>query len=82
MMLRRTFGPLANEVFRIVAFVSLILLMQIPCLMAADISHDEKIPAFDPNNMDRSIHPGDDFYQYVNGEWIEMNPVPSDKTRV
>ena len=82
MMLRRTFGPLAKEVFRIVAFISLILLMQIPCLMAAGISHDEKIPAFDPNNMDRSIHPGDDFYQYVNGGWIEKNPVPSDKTRV
>jgi putative endopeptidase len=31
--------------------------------------------------MDRSIHPGDDFYQYVNGGWIERNPVPSDKTK-
>jgi putative endopeptidase len=79
MVLRRTFGPLAKEVFRIVAFISLILLTQMPCLMAAGISNDET-PAFDPNNMDRSIHPGDDFYQYVNGGWIEKNPVPSDKT--
>jgi putative endopeptidase len=79
MVLRRTLRPLAKEVFRIVAFISLILLMQMPCQMAAGIS-DDKTPAFDPNNMDRSIHPGDDFYRYVNGGWIEKNPVPSDKT--
>ena len=79
--LRITFGPLVREVFRIVAFISLILLMQVPCLIATSISHDEQTLAFDPNNMNRSIHPGDDFYQYVNGLWIEKNPVPSDKTR-
>ena len=79
MVLRRTFGPLAKEVFRFVAFISLIMLTQMPCLMAAGVSNNE-IPAFDPNNMDRSIHPGDDFYQYVNGGWIEKNTVPSDKT--
>ena len=79
--MRITFGPLPREVFRIVAFISLILLMQVPCLTATSISHDEQTLAFDPNNMDRSIHPGDDFYQYVNGLWIEKNPVPSDKTR-
>jgi len=78
-MLRSTFGPLAKEVFRFVAFISLIMLIQMPCLIAAGVSNNET-PAFDPNNMDRSIHPGDDFYQYVNGGWIEKNPVPSDKT--
>lgn len=79
-MLRRTFGPLAKEVFRIAAFIFLILLTQMPCLMAAGVSSNET-PAFDPNNMDLLIHPGDDFYQYVNGGWIEKNPVPSDKTQ-
>ncbi|MFZ3147900.1 MAG: M13-type metalloendopeptidase [Methanothrix sp.] len=57
----------------------MILLTQMTCQMAAGISYNET-PAFDPNNMDRSIHPGDDFYQYVNGRWIVKNPVPSDKT--
>lgn len=47
--------------------------------MAAGVSNDET-PAFDPGNMDLSVHPGDDFYQYVNGGWLEKNPVPSDKT--
>ena len=30
--------------------------------------------------MDRSVAPGDDFYQYVNGDWILGHPVPPDKT--
>ena len=81
MVLRRKLVPLTRRVFRVVALISLVLLTLMPCLMAADTSKDEKAPAFDPSNMDRSIHPGDDFYQYVNGGWIERNPVPSDKTK-
>jgi len=50
-----------------------------PGLMAADIS-DYDTPAFDPGNMNPSIHPGDDFYQYVNGGGIKKNTIPSDKT--
>jgi len=40
----------------------------------------EKIPPFDPKNMNLSINPGDDFNLYVNGLWIENHPVPSDKS--
>ncbi len=32
-------------------------------------------------NMDTSVKPGDDFYQYVNGHWLEENTIPADKTR-
>jgi len=57
MVLRRTFVPLVRRVFRVIALISLVLLTLMPCLMAADTSKDEKAPAFDPSNMDRSIHP-------------------------
>jgi len=30
--------------------------------------------------MDQSVSPGDDFYRYVNGDWIAAHPVPPDKT--
>jgi putative endopeptidase len=30
--------------------------------------------------MNQPTGPGDDFYQYVNGEWITTHPVPPDKT--
>ncbi|HQW91612.1 MAG TPA: M13 family metallopeptidase [Ferruginibacter sp.] len=34
----------------------------------------------DPANMDQSVKPGDNFYQYANGNWLKNNPVPASKT--
>ena len=33
----------------------------------------------DEAGMDRSIQPGDDFYDYVNGAWSKNTPIPADK---
>ncbi len=30
-------------------------------------------------NLDRSIKPGDDFYQYANGDWIKRTVIPPDR---
>ncbi len=35
----------------------------------------------DKSNMDLSVAPGDNFYQYANGTWLKNNPVPNSKTR-
>ncbi|SDM38509.1 M13 family metallopeptidase [Pedobacter antarcticus] len=35
----------------------------------------------DPANMDLSVKPGDDFYNYANGVWMKNNPVPAKETR-
>jgi putative endopeptidase len=35
----------------------------------------------DPANMDLSVKPGDNFYQYANGTWIKNTPIPASKTR-
>ncbi|WP_083264460.1 M13 family metallopeptidase [Pseudohongiella acticola] len=35
----------------------------------------------DLDNMDRSVRPQDDFFQYVNGGWVEQNPIPADRSR-
>jgi putative endopeptidase len=29
--------------------------------------------------MDKSVNPGDDFYEYVNGGWMKATPIPADK---
>ncbi|GAB4032605.1 M13 family metallopeptidase [Spirosoma jeollabukense] len=34
----------------------------------------------DPQNMDMSVKPGDNFYQYANGNWLKQNAVPASKT--
>jgi len=35
----------------------------------------------DPANMDLSIKPGDDFFDYANGTWLKQNPIPAKETR-
>ena len=35
----------------------------------------------DPANMDLTVKPGDNFYEYANGIWIKNNPVPAKETR-
>ena len=37
--------------------------------------------ALDPAAMDTSAKPCEDFYQFANGGWIKVNPVPADKAR-
>src|SRR3954447_17953892 len=35
---------------------------------------------FDAAGMDRSIAPGDNFYQFANGTWAKNTPIPADKS--
>jgi putative endopeptidase len=39
------------------------------------------IKFIDPQNMDQSVKPGDNFYQYANGNWLRQNAIPASKTR-
>ncbi|MAQ75813.1 MAG: hypothetical protein CL613_05715, partial [Aquimarina sp.] len=41
----------------------------------------EKIPGIVLENMDTSISPKDDFYNYVNGNWMKNTEIPEDRTR-
>jgi putative endopeptidase len=36
---------------------------------------------FDPESMNLSVKPGDDFYEYADGAWIKSHSVPADKVR-
>jgi putative endopeptidase len=33
-------------------------------------------------NMDRSINPGDNFFEYANGEWVKRAVIPPDRARL
>ena len=41
----------------------------------------EKIPGINLDNMDTSVSPKDDFYNYVNGTWAKNTQIPDDETR-
>ncbi|MBR9824247.1 MAG: M13 family metallopeptidase [Alphaproteobacteria bacterium] len=35
---------------------------------------------FDMDGMDLSYHPGDDFFRYANGTWLDTTEIPSDRS--
>jgi putative endopeptidase len=35
----------------------------------------------DPANMDLSVKPGDNFFEYANGTWVKTHPIPDKQTR-
>jgi len=35
----------------------------------------------DPANMDPTVKPGDNFFEYANGNWVKNNPIPAKETR-
>jgi putative endopeptidase len=49
---------------------------------AVAFTANDKDPKYiDPANMDLSVKPGDDFFQYANGGWLKKNAIPASKTR-
>ena len=39
-----------------------------------------KVPGIDLTKMDPTVKPGEDFFKYVNGSWLENTEIPSDRT--
>src|ERR1700735_1385092 len=37
-------------------------------------------PGVTPANMDKSVKPGDNFYRYANGAYLDRTEIPADRT--
>jgi len=56
-------------------------------VVATLVAHSQDAPKHDARgiaiaNMDPSVKPGDDFYQYANGDWIKRTEIPPDRGRI
>ena len=76
-----------NSRFSITAIALVALLSPFVAANAADPSagpaqaHRYGSWGIDLDAMDRSVKPGDDFFRFVNGKWLESTQIPADRTR-
>jgi putative endopeptidase len=68
---RRPFTPLLTALALTAPLMS-------PGSMTAQQAHTS--PALDVAGMDRSVKPGDDFFEYANGTWIKQTEIPADRS--
>jgi len=63
------------------------MLMGFICLSVCAFTFGDKagpkppMKYIDPKNMDFSVKPGDNFFEYANGNWVKNNPIPAKETR-
>ena len=70
------------------SFLIVIVTIMVVAVSGSDQSQDSKKTAtlssaaggVDLSGMDRSIKPGDNFYAYANGAWINATEIPSDRS--
>src|SRR2546430_9006920 len=63
-------------------FIPIIISVIAPLgLHAQQPQSEQSAPPLDPNNMDTSVKPGDDFFRYANGAWIKRTEIPPEYSR-
>lgn len=55
--------------------------MIVAALMLSGIAVAQQHQSINLSYMDKSVRPQDDFYQYVNGNWLKTAEIPSDRAR-
>lgn len=50
-------------------------------LLASGSLFAQNQPGIHLEYMDTAVHPGDDFFRYVNGKWFDATEIPGDRTR-
>jgi putative endopeptidase len=68
---------------RFIAISGLAIFTAMSCKEEAkqETAMTEKIPGIILENMDPTVSPKEDFYNYVNGNWMKTNTIPDDETR-
>jgi putative endopeptidase len=64
------------------AAVCALLVLSLSAALAQDHTAKPEPPGIAVQNMDRSVVPGDDFYLYANGGWIQRTQIPPDRPAI
>ncbi|MCK6560988.1 M13 family metallopeptidase [bacterium] len=70
-MMRRKTGMKAGAV------LLAMMMMMAACRQAQHEAATLPAKPVDPANLDTTVAPGQDFFRYANGKWLDQNPVPA-----
>ncbi len=72
-----------TSIRKVFVFFSFIALVFLGCKSDKENTYAEaeKIPGIVLENMDTEVNPKDDFYNYVNGNWMKTNTIPEEESR-
>ena len=63
-----------------VLFLASVLMLVLSCKEEKTVAQAEVIPGIVLENMDSLVSPKDDFYNFVNGNWMKTTEIPDDRT--
>lgn len=66
--------------YKSAAIVASCTIAMVSCNTEKDTAQVEKIPGIVLENMDTTVTPNQDFYNYVNGSWMKNTEIPDDRT--
>jgi len=61
--------------------VAIMALGSTVCTAQASKAVKQQNPGLNLQYMDKTVKPGNDFFRYVNGLWVDKTEIPADKTR-
>lgn len=59
----------------------LLIFLAVMSISACNSRVKESTPPIELSNMDLSVNPGDDFFRFANGGWLQSNPIPDEYSR-
>ena len=60
-------------------WIALLVTIMIACAPEAEKAGREMPPALDMANLDQSVDPKENFYQFANGNWLKEAEIPADE---
>ena len=54
--------------------------LSLALVLAAPLASQRAVRGLDAPGMDRSVRPGDDFFRYANGGWLQRTVIPADRS--